>query len=538
LKSIEKKPNQSQQHQVAGLNCAKYGGPENKHAQEMVYWRDIPSDSRNPLFLPSPMRNNKQQQEQFLTMEPDEGGFNNMRMAMETAVALAVATGRTLVLPPKMRMYLLGKGQGPKQNILGYSDFYHFDSVATEHSLKIISFKEFLETQTFYDRQTGQRTYPPNNRTDWEGTFDNYQQTKAGAAKPLWEWLRNSVALPLYWDFDTCVVGLPNAPGRTNERFDQYLNTVLERDKAQFGNNWNQRVKSYLNNPVPVDAPEPADRLAEMIAQRKQICQYNETYQNAKIIHGLGEYNTGARLLTHFYAFLFFEDWRHDLWMKRFIRDHLRYVDEIQCAAARIVHKVRDIARNNDGTDANPNGSYDSMHIRRGDFQYKDMHMDAQEIYLNNTKDIIREGRTVYIASDEKNKTYFDPLRAHYKLYFLADFAKEIESVNPNYYGMLDQLVASRGEIFFGAFYSTFTGFINRMRGYHVQKQKREGDYEQGAIPSYYYVPKRLQEFRNVMRSYFPLQPAFWQQEFPIGWRDIDHDVQPHEITSQRRRYQ
>lgn len=35
--------------------------------------------------------------------------------------------------------------------------------------------------------------------------------------------------------------------------------------------------------------------------------------------------------------FLFFADWRHDLWTKRFVRDHLRYVDEIQCAAARVV---------------------------------------------------------------------------------------------------------------------------------------------------------------------------------------------------------
>jgi hypothetical protein len=37
---------------------------------------------------------------------------------------------------------------------------------------------------------------------------------------------------------------------------------------------------------------------------------------------------------VHFYAFLFFEDWHTDLWVKRFVRDHLRYLDEIQCAAA------------------------------------------------------------------------------------------------------------------------------------------------------------------------------------------------------------
>jgi len=89
--------------------------------------------------------------------------------------------------------------------------------------------------------------------------------------------------------------------------------------------------------------------------------------QNADLIHVHGRKKIGPRMLVHFYAvsyclphnqcpasshivvqlifplkynsaqFLFFADWRHDLWTKRFVRDHLRYVDEIQCAAARVV---------------------------------------------------------------------------------------------------------------------------------------------------------------------------------------------------------
>jgi hypothetical protein len=33
-------------------------------------------------------------------------------------------------------------------------------------------------------------------------------------------------------------------------------------------------------------------------------------------------------MLVHFYAFLFFEDWREDLWMKRYVcmRTHWRIV--------------------------------------------------------------------------------------------------------------------------------------------------------------------------------------------------------------------
>jgi hypothetical protein len=37
-----------------------------------------------------------------MTFEPDIGGFNKVRLALETVVALAVATGRTLVIPEQM----------------------------------------------------------------------------------------------------------------------------------------------------------------------------------------------------------------------------------------------------------------------------------------------------------------------------------------------------------------------------------------------------------------------------------------------------
>ena len=72
-------------------------------------------------------------------------------------------------------------------------------------------------------------------------------------------------------------------------------------------------------------------------------------------------------MLSHFYAFLVFEDWRMDQWIKRFVRDHLRYIDELQCAAARYVEFLRFKSR----TFGNVDGDFYTMHIRRGDFQYK-----------------------------------------------------------------------------------------------------------------------------------------------------------------------
>lgn len=55
-----------------------------------------------------------------------------------------------------------------------------------------------------------------------------------------------------------------------------------------------------------------------------------------------------------------------------------------------------------------------------------------------------------------------------------------------NYFGMIDQLVSSRGKIFFGCWFSTFTGYIDRIRGYHSVKDKLPG-YKSGALPTTYY---------------------------------------------------
>ena len=70
-------------------------------------------------------------------------------------------------------------------------------------------------------------------------------------------------------------------------------------------------------------------------------------------------------------------------------------------------------------------------------------------------------------------------------------------------------------------FYS-FTGFINRMRGYHSVKNKSPG-YENGLLPnSYYYVPP---ENKLAMHTYTALNGAFFNREFPTSWRDIDKSV-------------
>ena len=133
------------QHRVAGLSCQPHGGPSDEHAAEMIYWRDIPADAT----FTSPFQNTGPSPK-YLTFEPDEGGFNNVRIATETAIALAISMGRVLVIPPETYFYLLSKRHHGVKKPFAVSDFFHLDSVEAEHDkggFQIISMQEFLQRE-------------------------------------------------------------------------------------------------------------------------------------------------------------------------------------------------------------------------------------------------------------------------------------------------------------------------------------------------------------------------------------------------------
>ena len=508
-KGPERATTKTKQPKIAGLNCDRFGGPSEEIAAEMVYWRDIPKDAS---FV-SPYKKPPGGERQYLTFEPDEGGFNNIRMSMETATALAHAMGRILVLPPEQSMYLLSNDHNKTNNRFTFHKFFPFEAISEEHdAVEVISMEEFLTTEAMAGNlkdKEGNPSFPPNNATTFDGHLRNGQQS--------WKWLR-TVATASTASFTNCVMVFPEKAGKEAVKSMQAIYDTMDMMKQ------NHRLPSqYRNNPRQVDS-STKERLHEILSFRKEICMYSEDMQNSKVMHFMGDNDSGARLLVHFYAFLFFEDWKQELWTKRYVRDHLRYVDAIQCGAASIVHAVRQKAIEN----GNPDGRYDSMHVRRGDFQYKQTRIPAEEI-LANIAERFTENSTVFIATDERNRTFFDPLREHYHLCFLDDFVHLLpEGFNKNYYGMLDQRIASRGRIFFGAYYSTFTGYINRMRGYHSQKDQSPG-YLEGKLESYFYTPR---ENRDDMATYISLNGPLWGREFPTAWRDIDHNLESSHIVA------
>jgi len=184
---------------------------------------------------------------------------------------------------------------------------------------------------------------------------------------------------------------------------------------------------------------------------------------------------------------------------KRFVRDSLRYNDDIQCAGAELIAAIR---ADSLATNPNNNGEYYAMHIRRGDLQFKEVKIGADEMLENMKKPngelLFPPGSIVYLSTDDpdgvckncyaerKPCTSFDHtkklpvgcpkdpswnafIKAGWKLRFLNTYLDKgiLKNINPNTYGMIESIVCSRAIAFAGTYRSTFTGYIHRLRGYH-----------------------------------------------------------------------
>eukprot|EP00551_Chaetoceros_affinis_P006104 CAMPEP_0203671216 /NCGR_PEP_ID=MMETSP0090-20130426/7061_1 /ASSEMBLY_ACC=CAM_ASM_001088 /TAXON_ID=426623 /ORGANISM="Chaetoceros affinis, Strain CCMP159" /LENGTH=653 /DNA_ID=CAMNT_0050536229 /DNA_START=74 /DNA_END=2035 /DNA_ORIENTATION=+ len=493
------------------LQCEKYGGPSADLAAEMVYWWKIPSDEKFVNVFQK--MHLEEKEEKYLIFEPDSAGFNNIRMSLETILTLGISMGRTIVLPPEKRIYLMWDSSNKQKHQFTFRDFFHLEEVEMEHfHLRFISMKQYLERVAMKGllkhKDTGNVIFPPMNRTDWNGVTDKVRNE-------MWEYVRSTSLMDETWkpmdSFSYFTANTTDLGPKSRENIQNLVNNVTKLDRAK-----------YLGKAFPVDAPM-FDRLKEHLIGRTKICFYDEKMQEAKSVHFKHDWQTGDRFLLPFYGFHFFEDWKQDLWTKRFVRDHLHYSNEVFCVAARVVAELRRRAKEQDPI-GNDDGRFHTMHIRRGDFhqQYKGSIMTAEEM-VNSSESILDShvSKTVFIASDEKDSNYFTPFKDKYEVYFLSNFTHLLEGVNSNYYPLIDQLISSRGDVFFGTQYSTFTSYINRLRGYYSWRDKLSG-YKEGKIESYYFNPPHL---KMKHQKYFSIHQPLWAYAFPEVWYDIDKDV-------------
>ena len=90
--------------------------------------------------------------------------------------------------------------------------------------------------------------------------------------------------------------------------------------------------------------------------------------------------------------------------------------------------------------------------------------------------------------------------------------------LDPNYFPLVEQIVASRAKVFVGTFYSTFSAYITRLRGYYSVKEKQDG-YMTGNLPNTYFLPLK---YKKETSLYQAVHEPLFARAFPVAWRDID----------------
>jgi hypothetical protein len=418
---------------VAGRsNAPALDGAKRAHIEcdvnvdSLAYWND-PQGKRDQDFVTLFMvtNNNSSESRKYITFTPDQGGWNNIRMSMEIIFVVAAATGRTLVLPPKAPLYLLHHNEANKHK--GFADFYPLMNPAFQKRVKVISMQEFLEKE---GGSAGIVPIPEINKTVILKSADHCEAMR-----------RSEISCAPLWDFLSTVANVPNISDAMCLVFDQ----------------------DTYNGKVPDSSVQAS--VLENCGKRKIVYWSGDVFKNANVLH----FEAGGkhtRLLAHFYAMIHFTNPSIDHFFKRFVRDFLHYHDSIFCAAGKVVKAVQaeGLARGFK-PDENGAGGFSSLHVRRGDLQYKSVKISAQEWY-DNTKDVWKPNELLYVATDERKKEFFNDFAAHHDLRYLDDYwdLAGLGDLDGSYMGMIDTIVASRGRTFAGTFFSTFTGFINRMR--------------------------------------------------------------------------
>jgi hypothetical protein len=156
-------------------------------------------------------------------------------------------------------------------------------------------------------------------------------------------------------------------------------------------------------------------------------------------------------LFGHYWYHVYPGDENRRNMMKQKINNCFRYVPRLYYLSKQVKDKL---------------GPYNAVHIRRNDF------LDTRKDDLNcvsNTKNILNMLKVffgtelpLYISTDEQDINFFEEIGKEYKIYFYKDFDFNLSKLD---HAVIEQIICSQAENFYGTYLSTYTSRINIMRG-------------------------------------------------------------------------
>lgn len=498
----------------------------------MRYWRS-PESSDADVRLLKEGRVPLLKGDRFLTFVPDLGGFNNIRLALENMVVLARTTGRTLVLPPPQTYYLFKACK--EKCAFGLEEL--LPGLLARKDLVMTS-RAFLGVAVPKLRRQGRFTRPrgrtePVTPVAQPVLVDRCTPTrKATDSCFTWyAWLEENFGDALNFPDvgKQCVVFGANKARARGLEVDEHI--------ADFCAPRTSIVQGQSRRVVDGDAYYGSNDTILHVRTSGVSTHYHSMWHGKPKGDSSIEPARMGRLLAPFYAYIHHADPSIANFYKRLVRDVVRFNEpRVMCVSARIVEWL--VAT----------GSYVSVHARRNEFQFVEANKDLGAASLRDTvRRTVGDAVTVYVATDERDPAFFDALRADGPVVLLSELVEAarntsrglrlrpradgrawpldhvlyaLNSINGNELGFVDALIASQGTVFTGAWFSTYTGLVNRLRGY--------GGFADAS--SYFSTPGREAAFQGFEAPRSPLYMREWVQ----GWRGIDGDVEAGPLPGER----
>lgn len=149
--------------------------------------------------------------------------------------------------------------------------------------------------------------------------------------------------------------------------------------------------------------------------------------------------------------------------------------------------------------------------MRRGELQFVSVRIPASE-WNATLAEWVEPGEVLFVLSDEKDAGWFRPIRDRFEIYFLSDFEAELEGLeDPNARGMVEQLVAAAPpcRTFTGTFFSTFSGYVARLRAYHGH-----------ASDTFFYAAPHAKHavLHDVSDA---INQPYYNREWPLAWNAL-----------------
>jgi hypothetical protein len=190
----------------------------------------------------------------------------------------------------------------------------------------------------------------------------------------------------------------------------------------------------------------------------KDFCQNRPTLNLSEIKERFIHFENN--LFGHYWYHVYPGDENRRNMMKQKINNCFRYSSRLYHLASKVRDKL---------------GPYNAVHVRRNDF------LDARKDDLksvsnkNNLLQMLKiffdPSVPLYISTDERDMSFFDEVSNEYNVFFYDDFEYELTELD---HAVIEQIICSQAEHFYGTYLSTYTSRINIMRG--IEKRQSDDD--------------------------------------------------------------